>query len=64
MLVLPKKLMEYVNMFGCTKVTELESPLGVLPIAVLRSPDIVSFTVSLPQDTSRETSWFVHSRWM
>jgi len=36
----------------CMKVRELETPLGVLPMAVLRSPDIVSFTVNLPQETA------------
>jgi len=41
------------------KVRELESPLGVLPMAVLRSPDIVSFTVDLPQQSSakRHVTW-------
>jgi len=38
------------------KVSELESPLGVLPMAVLRSPDIISFTASLPQEKSTDAS--------
>lgn len=43
------------------QVSALESPLGVLPMAVLRSPDIISFTVSLPEDKSTDASWFVAS---
>lgn len=38
------------------QVSELESPLGVLPMAVLRSPDIMSFTVSLPEEKSTDAS--------
>jgi len=37
------------------QVSELESPLGVLPMAVLRSTDVVSFTVNLPQETADES---------
>jgi len=36
--------------FCYAKVKDLESPLGVLPMAVLRSPDIISFTVHLPKE--------------
>lgn len=50
-----------VDVFCCVKVSALESPLGVLPMAVLRSPDIISFTVSLPEDKSTDASWFVAS---
>ena len=39
----------------CIQVSELESPLGVLPMAVLRSPDIISFTVDLPLETSAKS---------
>jgi len=60
------------KMFCCSsiKVRELESPLGVLPMAVLRSPDIISFTVDLPQQSSvksdvTDASWCtVCSEWL